>query len=77
MYIYDSTSLKAENEVLQAKVVKNAFYAHFSFSENPALYVEKYGIARQATDNNIIRRMCIECRITKSTGTQNIIAFPR
>ena len=59
MYIYDSTSLKAENEVLQAKVVKNAFYAHFSFSENPALYVEKYGIARQATDNNTAHELCM------------------
>jgi hypothetical protein len=42
--------------------------------------VEKYGTARQATDDNIIRRMRIACRITKATDTHSEyvirIAFP-
>jgi hypothetical protein len=42
--------------------------------------VEKYGKAGQATDNNIIERMCIACRITgKNRDTEYVIlgAFPR
>jgi hypothetical protein len=43
--------------------------------------VEKYGGARQATDDNIIRRMRFACWVTKATDTLNIyvilIAFPR
>jgi hypothetical protein len=43
--------------------------------------VEKYGTARQATDDNIIRRMRFACWITKATGTHSgyviLIAFPR
>jgi hypothetical protein len=31
--------------------------------------VEKYGKARQATDDNIIRRMRSACRIDMATGT--------
>jgi len=31
--------------------------------------VEKYCTARQATDNNEIRRMCIVCWVTKATDT--------
>jgi hypothetical protein len=34
--------------------------------------VEKYGTARQATDDNIIRRMRFTCWITKATDTQNM-----
>jgi hypothetical protein len=41
--------------------------------------VEKYGTARQATDDNIIRRMRIACQITKATDTHSeyliLIAF--
>jgi hypothetical protein len=41
--------------------------------------VEKYGIAGQATDDNIIQRMRFACRITKATDTQSehvlLIAF--
>jgi hypothetical protein len=41
--------------------------------------VEKYGTARQATDDNIIRRMRFACRITKATDTRSeyltLIAF--
>jgi hypothetical protein len=42
--------------------------------------VEKYGRARQATDDNIIQRMCFACWITKATNTDSeyviLIAFP-
>jgi hypothetical protein len=37
--------------------------------------VEKYGRARQATDDNIIRRMRFACRITKATDTQYVAAY--
>jgi hypothetical protein len=53
------------------------------FSENGAVYeyVEKYGTARQATDDNIIQRMRFACWITKATDTHSeyviLIAFPR
>jgi hypothetical protein len=33
--------------------------------------VEKYGRARQATDDNIIRGMCFACWITKATDTHS------
>ena len=33
--------------------------------------MEKYGTARQATDDNIIRRMRFACRITKATDTHS------
>jgi hypothetical protein len=33
--------------------------------------VEKYGTARQATDDNIIRRMRFACWVTKVTGTHS------
>jgi hypothetical protein len=43
--------------------------------------VEKYGTARQATEDNIIRRMCFACWITKATDTHSeyviFIAFAR
>jgi hypothetical protein len=41
--------------------------------------VEEYGTARQATDDNIIRRMRFACWITKATDTHSeyviLIAF--
>jgi hypothetical protein len=44
-------------------------------------YVEKYGRARQATDDNMIHRMRFACRITKATDTHSedviLIAFTR
>jgi hypothetical protein len=44
-------------------------------------YVEKYGTARQATDDNIIRRMRFACWVTKAAYTHSkyviLIAFPR
>jgi hypothetical protein len=43
--------------------------------------VEKYGRARQATDDSIVRRMRFACWITKATDTHSefaiLIAFPR
>jgi hypothetical protein len=43
--------------------------------------VEKYGTARQATDDNTIRRMRFAYWITKATDTHSeyiiLIAFPR
>jgi hypothetical protein len=42
--------------------------------------VEKYGTARQVTDNNIIRRMRFACWVTKATDTNSeyviLIDFP-
>jgi hypothetical protein len=42
--------------------------------------VENYGTARQATDDNIMRRMRLACWITKAVDTHSeyviIIAFP-
>jgi len=50
------------------------------FSKNLAFYeiiVEKYGAVTQTTDDNIIRRMRIACRIRKTTdffkGQSNLI----
>jgi hypothetical protein len=43
--------------------------------------VEKYGRARQATDDNITRRMRFACWITKAADTYSqyviLTAFPR
>jgi hypothetical protein len=43
--------------------------------------VEKYGTARQATDDNIIRRMSFACWVTKATDTRSeyviLIDFPK
>jgi hypothetical protein len=43
--------------------------------------VQKYGTARQATHDNITRRMRFACRITKATDTHSeyvtLTAFPR
>jgi hypothetical protein len=53
------------------------------FSENRAVFEimwEKYGRTRQATDDNIIRRMRVVCWITRATSTHSdrvtFIAFP-
>jgi hypothetical protein len=52
--------------------------------ENRTVYEimwKKYGKARQATDDNIIRRMRFACSVTKATHTHSeyitLIAFPR
>ena len=43
--------------------------------------MEKYGTARQATDDNIIRRMCFECWVTEASVTHSecviLLAFAR
>jgi len=43
--------------------------------------VEKHGIARQATDDHIMRRMRISCPIIKATNPHSeyviFLAFPR
>jgi len=38
--------------------------------------VEKYGTARNATDDNITQRMRIACWIPKTTGTHSEYAIP-
>jgi len=47
----------------------------------PFINVDKHGTAGQATDNNVIPRMCIACWITKATDTHSeyviLIVFPR
>jgi hypothetical protein len=58
------------------------FMSNNVFPENRAVYnVEKYVRARQATDDNIIRRMRFACWITKATDTHSecviLIAFPQ
>jgi hypothetical protein len=37
--------------------------------------VEKYGVTRQATDDNIIRRMRFACWITKATDKHTLILY--
>jgi hypothetical protein len=43
------------------------FRKSYRLSDN----VEKYGTARQATDDNILRRIRIACWITKATDTHS------
>jgi len=54
----------------------NLFRKLFSLRDN----TEKCGRARQATDDNIIRRMSIACWIPKATNTHSehviLITFP-
>jgi hypothetical protein len=59
-------------------------FNNFFFCRKRAIYEmmwKKYGTARQATDNNITRRMRFACRITKATDTHSeyvtLITFPR
>jgi hypothetical protein len=58
-------------------------FNNFFFRKSFRLWdnVEEYCIARQATDDNIIRRMRFACWITKATDTHwgcvTLIAFPR
>jgi hypothetical protein len=50
---------------------QNTFFFQNPSSENRAVYenVEKYGRARQASDDTIIRRMRFACWINKATNT--------
>jgi hypothetical protein len=53
--------------------IKTHFISNNVFSKIVSFmgYVEKYGTARQATDDNIIRRMRFACWITKATDTHS------
>jgi hypothetical protein len=53
------------------KIETHILYSITFFRKSWRLWdnVEKYGRARQATDDNIIRRMRIACLITKATDT--------
>ena len=48
-------------------------YIHIFFRKPSSLWynVEKYGITRQATDDNITLRMRFACWISKATDTQS------
>jgi len=64
------------------EVVKEIKNTNFMFSnifqKSCCLYdnVEKYSRVRQATDDNIKRRLRVACWIPKSTNTPTQIAFP-
>jgi hypothetical protein len=64
--------------MFQIKVVEKTkthiFMFNFFFRKSCRLWdnVEKYGRARQATDDNIISRMRFACRIPRATDTQNM-----
>jgi hypothetical protein len=66
-----------ENKKTHILCSETFFRKSCRFSDN----VEKYGTARQATDDNIIRRMRFECWVTNGTDTHSanviLIAFPR
>jgi hypothetical protein len=62
---------------------KHTFYVQYLFSENQPVYEimgEKYGGAREATDDNIIWCMRFLCWIKKATDTRSkyliLTAFP-
>ena len=65
------------------KIKIQIFYSVTFFRKSYSLWdnVETYGRARQATDDNIIRRMRFACWITKATDTRSkcavLTAFPR
>jgi len=63
---------------------QNTYFVIIFPPENRAVYEmmwKKYGKARQATDDNILRRMPVEGRITKATNTHSeyviVITFAR
>jgi hypothetical protein len=67
-----------EQEMLQTEVIKKIKKIYFKFNnfvlrKSCLLWdnVEKYGRVRQATDDNIIRRMRFACWITKATDTHS------
>jgi hypothetical protein len=77
----------SEWEMFQTKVVEK-IKTHFMFNNffsrkscRVSDIVEKYGTARQATDDNIIRHMHIPCSITKAADTHSeyviLIVFSR
>jgi hypothetical protein len=78
-----------EWKMFQKEVVEKTKNTHlmsnnvFFFFVNRAVWdnVEKYGEAREVTSDNIIRRMCFACWISKATKTLSayviLNAFPR
>jgi len=79
MYIYDNISLissqikKCFGQKLQWKS-KHTFYCQYSFPlKSCPLWndMEKYGMARQATDDNVTRRVRFACWITTATDTHS------
>jgi hypothetical protein len=65
------------------KSIENVLCSIIFFRKSCCLWfnVEKYGTARQATGDNIIRHMRFACWITKATDTHSeyviLIAFPQ
>jgi hypothetical protein len=61
--------------------IKTHILCAITFSENRTFCMEKYGRARQATDDSIARRMRIACWIIKATDTHSeyviFISSPR
>jgi hypothetical protein len=74
--ILDHASLTSSwNEIcFKRKLYKNTSYVPQLLFSKAAVYEtmwEKYGRARQATDDNIIRRMCMAFWIHKVTNTHS------
>jgi hypothetical protein len=71
-----------ETKVVE-KIKARFMFSNFFSRKSCRLWdnVEKYGTARQATDDNIIRRMRFTCWITTATDTHSeyviLIAFPQ
>jgi hypothetical protein len=89
MYISDSISLNSSwyekcSTDKSCRGNQNTNFMMNFFSLKSSVYEtmwKKYGKARQATDENIIRRMAVESWIQKTKNTQSnymiVIAFPR
>ena len=80
IYIYDHILLnsswneKCFRETLQTKSKRHILYSVPFHRKSCRLRVNvnKYGRARQATDDNIIRCIHFACRITKATHTHSV-----
>jgi hypothetical protein len=85
-FMLTSRSFLLRMRTVRDKSCRENRNTHFTYSnfipENRTLwnYVEKYGRARWASDENRIRRMRIACWITKATDTHSeyviLTAFP-
>jgi len=60
---------------------ENTFYVQCLFFPRRTCRLQENGVAREATEGNLIRRTRISCWLTKATDTHSeyviIIAFPR
>jgi hypothetical protein len=84
---YNNISLSRKRKTFQTEVVEkiktDILCSKTFFLKSCPLWdsVEKYHTARQATDDNIIRRMRFACWVTKAAGTHSeyvmLIPFPR